>query len=280
MIAAFLVPLAFVSPSSLSAPSQELVPFVQALDGTTIEFELVPVPGGELTVLASSDPPGDSPVERTVAIAPFYMSAKEITWDAFDVLVFRLDEKEGAPVIDAVTRPTKPYIAADRGFGHAGYPSVSISHNGAQAFCAWLSAKSGRTYRLPTEHEWEWACRGGTTTRWHFGEDEALLEDFAWIRTNSNLTTHPAGTKKPNPWGLFDMYGNVSEWCLDADGQPVLRGGAYSDRWKVNDATVRKVPTRKWNQSDPQLPKSIWWLADGPFAGFRVVCEPQPATND
>lgn len=241
---------------------------------------MIPIPGGTLHPLAAEGAAQSSAEGAGIPIAPFHLSATEVTWDAFDVFVFRFDEKEGAPKIDAVTRPTKPYIAADRGFGHNGYPAVSISFRGAQAFCEWLSAKTGRRYRLPTEHEWEWAARAGTTSRWSFGDDEEELDRHAWHRTNSDLKTHPVGQKEASPWGLYDVYGNVSEWCVGADGAPVMRGGAYSDRADVNDASVRKPPSPAWNRSDPQLPKSVWWLADGPFAGFRIVCEDEPAAPE
>lgn len=95
------------------------------------------------------------------------------------------------------------------------HPVVNVSWDDASAFCTWLSAKEGRTYRLATEAEWEYACRAGTTTRWCFGDDEAQLADYAWWGSNSQGTTHPVGQKKANAWGLYDMHGNAYEWCAD-----------------------------------------------------------------
>jgi hypothetical protein len=214
------------------------------------------------------------------AIKPLYISTTEVTWDAFDSFVYRLDEEAGAPAgLDAVTRPSKPYLPPDRGFGHEGFAAISMSHKTATEFCNWLSAHSGHTYRLLTEAEWEHACRAGATTTFSVGDDAAPLHDVAWFMDNSEQSPHPVGTKKANAWGLFDMHGNVAEWCNGADGKPVTRGGSYRDPAPKLACSAREAQTSAWNASDPQIPKSQWWLSDAPFVGFRIAREVQPAKD-
>jgi formylglycine-generating enzyme required for sulfatase activity len=99
--------------------------------------------------------------------------------------------------------------------GEDNLPVETVSWDAAVEFCKKLSQKEGKTYRLPTEAEWEYACRAGTTTKFSFGEDESRLGDYAWYRQNSGSKTHLVGTLKPNAWGLYDLHGNVWEWCQD-----------------------------------------------------------------
>ena len=200
-------------------------------------------------------------------VAPFYMSKTEITWDLYDIFVYAQDRNDGVnDEADAVTRPSKPYISMDRGFGKAGYPAISMSYLGAQEFCEWLSRKTGRTYRLPTQAEWSAACEAGGV------EAEELLE-FAWFKDNSDFKTHPVARASADNSGLHDLHGNAAEWCSGEDGRPVVMGGCYRDAAENLSCNVSLSPSDDWNASDPQIPKSKWWLADGGFIGFRVVCE-------
>ena len=95
------------------------------------------------------------------------------------------------------------------------HPVECVSWHDAQKFCQKLREKTGKKYRLPSEAEWEYACRAGTTTQYYFGDNAAKLEDYAWFDSNSNYQTQPVGKKKSNPWGLYDVHGNVWEWCED-----------------------------------------------------------------
>lgn len=233
-------------------------PFQQEIVGAAFKFEMVPI-------LASADG----------KIKPIWMSANEITWEAFDAFVYRLDEEAGKTTakVDAVTRPTKPYLPPDRGYGHEGYAAISLSYKTAQAFCEWLSAHSGRKYRLPTEDEWEWACRAGGKGAYGFGDDAGVLGEWAWFAGNAESKPHPVGKKKANAWGLRDMHGNVAEWVTGRDGKPVTKGGSFRDAAEKLKVAEREQNDPAWNSSDPQVPKSGWWLSDGPFVGFRIVCE-------
>jgi formylglycine-generating enzyme required for sulfatase activity len=151
-------------------------------------------------------------------------------------------------------------------------------------------------YRLPTEAEWEYAARAGTKTAYFFGDDAKKLGDYAWYADNAKDHTHPVGTKKANPWGLYDMYGNVMEWCLDQYSKDfyskspadkltlcpvnmpteyrfshVARGGSWLEKANECRSASRKGSEKSWIQDDPQKPQSIWWLTNSDFVGFRVV---------
>ncbi len=195
---------------------------------------------------------------------------------------------------DALAIPTKPYADMTFGMGKEGYPAICMTQFAAKMYCKWLSAKTGRYYRLPTEAEWEYACRAGTTTAYSFGDDPEKLGDYAWFDDNSDEKYHKVGQKKPNPWGLYDMHGNVAEWCLDqyvADRYKqlgdklvdnplvpvtkaypqVVRGGAWTDEAPLLRSAARRGSSKDWKAQDPQIPQSIWYHTDANFVGFRVV---------
>ncbi len=214
-------------------------------------------------------------VEPLKAGTQFWMSKTEIPWEVLDVCVYGFDKKDGVsdpPAADAVTRPTKPYIATDRGFGHAGWPANSISFQNAKAFCEWLSVKTGRKYRLPTVEEWKHACRKSGVT-------QANLSEFAWFDDNSDGTTHKVGSKKADAQGVHDLYGNLAEWCVEPDGTGSVMGGSYREASDEIGCEAIEEDTPNWNLSDPQIPRSIWWLADAGWIGFRVVCDGPPPAN-
>jgi formylglycine-generating enzyme required for sulfatase activity len=242
-------------------------PFDITLPNTTASMHMVPIPAGTITIADESAPGG----QRTIEVGPFWMSQTEVTWDMFDIYVYRLDEVEPDPAADAITRPSKPYLPPDRGFGHAGYPAISIASDAAAQFCTWLSAKTGKRFRLATEAEWEYAAQGPAIV------EQIPVDELAWHAGNSEGKTHPVGEKLPNGFSLHDTLGNVAEWTIGLDGKPVTRGGSFADLPEALSPQIRAPYSRAWQSRDPQIPKSKWWLSDGPFVGFRVVCEPEPA---
>ena len=225
--------------------------FSQTIEGTALDLEMIWVPASD-------------------GIQGMWVSKTEVPWEFYDAFVFRLDgsRPDSDKAVDAISRPSKPYIAMDRGFGHAGYPAISMSLHGAQQFCQWLSLKTGRNYRLPTEQEWSSLCvRGGVSTQ--------SAGEFAWFAGNAERKTHPVGSLKADALGLHDLWGNAGEWCTTEDGKGAVMGGTFRDPVERIGCGARMTPTPMWNDSDPQFPKSIWWLADAGFIGFRVVCEKQ-----
>jgi formylglycine-generating enzyme required for sulfatase activity len=290
---------------------QGMKPYAETIPGTDLKFELIPIPGGtfqmgspETEAMRSKD---EGP-QHDVAIAPFWMGKFEVTWDEFDEYAFQNDLKrkqragvnlaaqaEPEKLADAVTRPTAPYADETFGLGRHNQPVICITHHAAMEYCRWLSAKTGKVYRLPTEAEWEYACRAGTTTAYSFGDDPAKLAEYAWNVDNAEKP-QAVGKKKPNPWGLYDMHGNVSEWCLDhyvadiystlakqhpARGPVILpdakeypyvaRGGSWDDDADRLRSAARLASNPEWSVQDPQRPQSIWWHTDATFVGFRVV---------
>ena len=155
-------------------------------------------------------------------------------------------------------------------------PVEQVSWDDAQAFCQKLSQITGKTYRLPTEAEWEYACRAGTTTRYYFGDNDNQLGDYAWYDENSNDTTHPVGQKKPNGWGLYDMSGNVWEWCEDNWHGNYIGAPDDGSAWLDNDNDYLIVRGGSWFDS-PSYCRSAFRdyfnRRDLDFDfGFRVVC--------
>jgi formylglycine-generating enzyme required for sulfatase activity len=251
----------FVPPPTSPAIPPGMTAWQQEIPGAAFAIELVPIPG-----------------DAARGIAPFWISRTEITWDAYDAFLLKLDEKGAPPPgADAISRPTKPYLPPDRGFGHEGYPAMSLSLKNVLGFCAWLSTKTGNKYRLPTEAEWEWACRAGSSGAYAFGDDARQLAAHAWFQANAatsdKLTTHPVGKKRKNGFGLADMHGNVAEWCTGEGGQGVVRGGSFRDAAGELRCDARRVDDPLWNRDDPNIPKGTWWLVNGDWIGFRIVCE-------
>lgn len=279
--------------------------YTQKITGSDLQIEMAAIPGGSFLMGSPEAEIGrkqDEGPQINVYIDAFWMSKYEITWDLFYLYLNRkIDsvEQEGKgkeinTVVDAIAGATMPYVDMSLGMGTKGLPVVNITQLSASKFCEWLSAKTGHFYRLPTEAEWEYACRAGTTTAYHFGDDAASLDEYAWYYDNSDVTYHKGGLKKPNPWGLYDMHGNVAEWTLDqynlegynwnktailknpvepaVNRYPVaVRGGSWDDEAAILRSASRVPSTPDWILRDPQLPKSQWWNTDASFVGFRIV---------
>jgi formylglycine-generating enzyme required for sulfatase activity len=274
---------------------------------TGATYHMVAIKGGKFTMGSPESEPGRHPSEgpqKTVEVGAFWMGKYEVTWDEYEpFMVSTIDRyKNGARKdfdpkvhsdVDAVSAPTAPYTEMSFGMGQRGFPAISMTQHAANKYCQWLSAQTGHFYRLPTEAEWEYACRAGTTSAWSFGDDPELLDEYAWYIDNSNEKYQKVGQKKPNPWGLHDMHGNVMEWCADqyvpdyferlverAQNpyiQPQtlyprsVRGGGWEDDPEQTRSAFRRGSEPHWKQQDPQLPKSIWYLTDAPWLGFRLV---------
>ena len=291
--------------------------YTERITGLEVSFEMVPVPGGSFTMGSPEDEDDrgkDEGPQRQVRVSPFWIEAHEVTWDEYSVFMEHLDLKlrkkggvEAAPQdawADAVSRPTPPYVPMDFSMGVKGYPAICMTQFAAKQYTKWLSMKTGRFYRLPTEAEWEYACRAGTTTAYSWGDDPDEAEEHAWFFDNAEDGYAKVKLKQPNPWGLYDMHGNVAEWVLDGHGKRyaelgegdadpvvwprrlyprVVRGGSWDDDVEDLRSAGRRKSLKSWKVQDPQLPKSIWYHTDARFVGFRVVrpfTAPPPAERD
>jgi formylglycine-generating enzyme required for sulfatase activity len=292
---------------------EEMKPYRDLIPGTKVGFDLLPIPAGKFLLgspESEDDRKSDEGPQVQVQIEPFWMGKFEVTWDEYQIFQFKLDQQQrdkgsvkpgpNDPWADAVSRPTPPYVPMDFNMGIHGYPAICMTQFAAKQYCKWLSQKTGRFYRLPTEAEWEYACRAGTTTAYSFGDELDNIEDYAWFFDNADDQYQKVGQKKPNPWGLHDMHGNVSEWVLDRyskegygdfatlagdGGKPligpmrtpkglyprVVRGGSWDDDPDRLRSAARIYSRKDWKVQDPQLPKSIWYHTDANFVGFRIV---------
>lgn len=268
----------------------------QLIPGSGLYFKMVPIQGGKFLMgnpaVKSSKELNDETPSKEITLSPFWMGVFEVTRDEFDV--YLKDESTSQNnMVDAITRPSPQYVDLTWGMGkEGGFPANSMSQFAALMYCKWLYQKTKIFYRLPTEAEWEYACKAGTTTRYYWGNDSTQLDKYAWFVKNSKNKYHPVGQKLPNPWGLYDMLGNVAEWTLDHYYQDAytnyqstdpmvapntikypkaLRGGSYEDN-AINLSSTKRIHSDPiWNRRDPQIPKSKWWLTEAKQVGFRLV---------
>jgi sulfatase modifying factor 1 len=312
----------FTEPANVTAFEN----FTETIPGSSVSFEMVAIPAGSFNMGSPESEPGRETNEGPnvkVNVSKFWMGKAEVSWDEFlaffaetssqghasDNRAGQTDDLEG---IDAITGPTAPWGAPDQGWGKGARPAITMSHYAAQVYCEWLSMKTGKKYRLPTEAEWEYACRGGKEMPYFFegspkdytskgfmkamlGAKTETIEDYTVYALNSSMKTQEPSFVQENPFGLVNMSGNVWEFTADyyaddtyqqygdevsdptgpqSGDEYVIRGGAYdSDAIELRSANRDQTKTERWLVTDPQMPKSIWWYSDSKNVGFRVVCE-------
>ena len=278
---------------------------------TNADYHMVPIKGGEFTMGSPDDEDerrNDEGPQVKVTIEPFWMGKYEVTWDQYDVWNEEMDQLRRKMMsltqtprdlaVDGFTKPTEPYTDMSFGMGRGDFPAICMTQHAARTFCSWLSVKTGRYYRLPTEAEWEYACRAGTSTAYSFGDDLDELEDYAWFFDNSEDTYHEVGEKEPNAWGLHDMHGNVMpsgylrpvrprllRLCTGSSRQssarthhhvsirgslPAAEAGTTTQRCCA--APRVPVPQRGLEGARPtDFRASIWYHTDAPWLGFRLI---------
>lgn len=298
--------------------------FTEQIPGTNVSFNMKAIRGGVFNMGSFPDEPyrrADEGPVREVAVNDFWMAEVEVSWDEF--LAFfnatgSQGRKEAEQVdtdeeVDGITGATPPWGAPDQGWGMGARPAITMTHHAAMTYCRWLSSVTGKTYRLPTEAEWEYAARGGTEGSYFFGgsprdyetdgiwnrifgPDTTTINSYVIYNENSPYRTQPPFMVKPNTYGLKNMLGNVAEFCLDyydpqvygkypqgivknprgpREGlEYVVRGGSFKNSAKDLRVARRDFTrTQEWLETDPQIPKSIWWYSDVNHVGFRVICE-------
>ena len=301
--------------------------YTEKIPGSEVTFSMIAVPGGTFLMGSSASEQGRRPDEgpqHRVKLSRFWIGEAEVSWREFDLYYAKTStgrKAEGgqhtlsdSAGFDAVTGPTPPYGAPDQGWGKGSRPAITMTWFAAVKYCEWLSKVTGKKYRLPTEAEWEYACRARKQEAYPFpadlkklsrkslknrlfGIDDSQIGKYAWFGSNSDLKTQPPYTCEPNPLGLFNMAGNVREFCLDwyspdaytsdakdsltvdprgpvSGKEHVVRGGSYLSAPEDLRSSARGSTAHDaWMVTDPQSPKSLWWYSDSKEVGFRVVRE-------
>lgn len=286
---------------------QDFKPYSQSIPGSDQEIEMIPISGGDFEM-----GPFQNDQTLIVHVDPFWIGKFEITWDQYDLFVkeniseielsISVFNNQSDLNVDAISIPTPPYVDMSFGMGKDGFPAINMTHYAAIMFTKWLYIKTGIFYRLPTEAEWEFACRVNhkeINNQLNIGN----LSKYAWYKDNSERKYHKVGSKKPSSLGIYDLLGNVSEWTMDqfqtdytdffdepAENPYIkpeslyprtVRGGSWMDGSQNIACTNRVGSEERWQRRDPQLPKSLWWLTDAPFVGFRIVRpDKQPTTQE
>lgn len=289
---------------------------ITAKDGSKLTFDMVLVPAGTVNMgspAGEADRADNEGPQHQVQVGQFYLCSTETTLELFlayyqetgtakkefaEDQVAQKTEAENAAGVNAITGPTPVYGDMTMGYSKK-HPAIGATWHNATTFCKWLAQKTGKKYRLPTEAEWEYAARAGTTNAFGVCDSAAGLKDYAWYKDDANSELHAVATKKPNAWGLYDMQGNVREWVQDfysptaydeavknkettnptgpKDGKVhVARGGCWDSPAGELRCAARGFEEDWWRMNDPQIPKSRWWLPQIDQVGFRVACTVEP----
>jgi len=244
-----------------------------------VNLELLLLPAGKVTLKRDGQP------DEEHTIKPVWMAKYEIRWDDYEIFWLGLDLPDKQRLLDPEVhkaRVSLHYFIPWEGLYHGlewkspsdgDYPANCIHLQAAQRYCAWLSKYTGKKFRLPTEAEWEYACRaGGPPVKL----DAKALDDVAWFKDNSGGQPHAVGKKKPNAWGFYDMLGNVGEYVIrdPKDDKGLLAGGSWRDEAKHVWSGAREPYSKEWQYNDPEVPPSTSWLYwSVHHVGFRVVME-------
>lgn len=303
------------------------VSYTERIPKSPVSFKMVAVPGGTFKMGSPADEPfrkADEGPVKEIQLSSFFMAEIEVTWDEY--LAFYVQtaaegrttdteglRKKAASATDAISGATPPYGQPDQGWGLGQRPAISFSYHAAETYCKWLTSVTGKNYRLPTEAEWEYACRAGSTGPYSFPgdpkkfektglraklskNDTTVINTYIIYKGNSTARTQPPDRVKTNAFGLKNMAGNVAEFCSDwykpdayslyppgtiknpkgpdAGSEHVVRGGSFVSTADVLRSAARDyTKTEAWLRTDPQMPKSIWWYSDCFNVGFRVVCD-------
>ena len=280
--------------------AEKLIAFQDPL-ASGAKLDMLPVKGGEFTWRGEKE---DDILE--VSLSPFWMSKHEITWEAYEPFMLSPipRQKDGQPLdfmraqiqndIEFIARPTPPYHPMTFGMKRDGHPALSMTQHAANKYCQWVSFQTGHFYRLPTEAEWEFACRAGSDTDYSWGTDAQKAGDYAWFGGGASTHYNVPGQKKPNALGFYDMHGNVLEWTLDqyvpnrkeyfgkdkvhnpwvkaTKPYPhVTKGGHWQQSLQEISAAARHQSTPIWKVADPQRPRSLWYHTTTPWLGLRIV---------
>jgi len=298
-----------------------MLPYSFKIPGTDESIDMIPIPGGTFQMGSpegEADRNGDEGPQIEVVVDPMWVAKTEVSWAHYKEFMslyaaFKDFEADGlrmvdsTNMVDAITAPTELYepdITYEYG-EEPEQPAVTMTQYAAQHFTKWISRLSGQQYRLPTEAEWEYVARGGTTTSYSWGDDPAGADAHAWYIDNNDDMLPNVGTKQPNPFGLYDIHGSVAEWTVGQyteDGyqrfvrdQPinatdvvvwsgtssssVSRGGSWEmETEQIRSASRLASDDEEWKDSDPNFPKSPWWYTDDPSRGigFRVFRSLKP----